>query len=295
MSHVDFLDFTSPSQSASTSSVGAIPFGFNSKTNYDANESLIQIRSENFLRKPEIKEEDIWKRPPPDFRPQKFAPNPPKRNSRESQRPWLYGTIPGQREIVKRERPKVVPHLLKPKSQEDRGLVTMFHIDRPFTAKKKFVKEGMFYPGEFQNPAPHDFRGYPPLKTLGLPEFEQKTDKDPYNIKFHTDRLNIIHGARVDKATDREIKGLQMAPPKSPPPLHECHLLIDPGPWPVKNEQFTRHRQRHRPARSAFMERATRTLESEWAREKYEKALRESTDARDQQRLYHSMVTASKA
>lgn len=29
------------------------------------------------------------------------------------------------------------------------------------------------------------------MKTLGLPEFVQETDKDPYNIKFHTDRLNM--------------------------------------------------------------------------------------------------------
>lgn len=48
-----------------------------------------------------------------------------------------------------------------------------------------------------------------------------------------------VHGDRVEKATDRDIRGLQMAPPKSPPPLHECHLLFDKGPWPVKNEQYT--------------------------------------------------------
>lgn len=273
MSQIDFIDFSSPSPTGTSSSVGLIPFGFQSKTNYDANESLIQIRSESFQKHTPVQEEDIWKRPPPDFRPQIFAPKPPKRNSRESQKPWLYGTIPGQRESVKRVRPKVIPHLLKPKTEENKGLVTYFHIDRPFTAKKKFVREGMYEKGEFVNPAPHDFRGYPPLKTLGLPEFVQKTDKDPYNIKFHTDRLNMIHGDRVDKATDRDIRGLQMAPPLSPNPLHECHLLLEKGPWPVKNEQFTRFRVRHRPAHSAFMERATRLLESKWAREKYEKAL----------------------
>ncbi|XP_060582416.1 uncharacterized protein LOC132738829 isoform X2 [Ruditapes philippinarum] len=273
MSQIDFLDFSSPSPTGSSSSVGMVPFGFHSKTNYDANESLIQIRSDNFAKNIPVKEENIWKRPPPDFRPQVFAPKPPKRNTQDSQMPWLYGTIPGQREIIKRERPKVIPHLLQSKTKEDKGLVTYFHIDRPFTAKKKFVREGMNEPGEYNNPSPHDFRGYPPLKTLGLPEFMQKTDKDPFNLKFHTDRLNIIHGERMDKATDRNIRGLQMAPPLSPPPLHECHLLFDKGPWPVKNEQYTRFRVRHRPAHSAFMERASRLLESKWAREKYEKAL----------------------
>lgn len=159
MSQVDYIDFSSPSPSGSSSSVGIIPFGFHSKTNYDANESLIQIRSDNFAKKIVEKEEDVWTRPPPDFRPQKFAPRPPKRNSRESQRPWLYGTIPGQREFVKRERTKVIPHLLKPKVQQDQGLVTLFHIDRPFTAKKKFVSEGMYETEEYMDPAPHDYRG----------------------------------------------------------------------------------------------------------------------------------------
>ncbi|KAL4227254.1 hypothetical protein ACF0H5_012700 [Mactra antiquata] len=279
MSQIDFFDFASPSPTGSTSSVGVIPFGFHSKTNYDANESLIQMRSENFDKVVVPKVEDIWTRPPPDFRPQKFAPNPPKRNSRESQRPWLYGTIPGQRESIKRNRPKVIPHLLQEKKTEDKGLVTYFHIDRPFTAKKKFVRDGMYEAGEFNNPKPHDFRGYPPLKTLGLPEFVHETEKDPFNIKFHTDRLNIVHGERVDKATDRNIRGLQMAPPKSPPPLHECHLLFDKGPWPVKNEQYTRFRVRHRPAHSAFLERATRLLENKWAKEKYEKALAQQSQS----------------
>lgn len=159
MSQMDFMDFSSPSPSGTSSSVALVSFGFDSKTNYDANESLIQIRSDNFTKKVVEKEEDIWTRPPPDFRPQKFAPNPPKRNSREAQRPWLYGTIPGQREFVKRERTKVIPHLLKPKEKEDRGLVTLFHIDRPFTAKKKFVREGMNVKEQYTNPSPHDFRG----------------------------------------------------------------------------------------------------------------------------------------
>ena len=157
---MDFVEFSSPSPRSSQSSLGFVPFGFNSKTNYDANETLIQIRSDTFVRKPDPVDDDIWKRPPPDFRPQKFAPNPPKRNTQASQRPWLYGTIPGQREITKRPRRTVIPHLLKPKETDEKEkIVTLFHIDRPFTAKKKFVREGMNKAGEYDNPKPHDFRG----------------------------------------------------------------------------------------------------------------------------------------
>ena len=51
--------------------------------------------------------------------------------------------------------------------------------------------------------------------------------------------FSTVHGDRLHQATDRDIRGLQMAPPLTPPPLHECHLLFDKGPWPVKSEQYT--------------------------------------------------------
>ena len=159
MSQMDFSDSYCPSRPESTSSLGIMPFGFPSKTNYDANESLIQIRSENFERKVVDKEEDIWKRPPPDFRRQCYAPRPPKRNSAESMKPWIYGTIPGQREIIKRPRRKIIPHLLQSPREEQTKFNTYFHIERPFTAKKKSVLEGTNDPGEYENPKPHDFRG----------------------------------------------------------------------------------------------------------------------------------------
>ena len=160
MSQMDFSDTYSPSRAdSSTSSLGLMPFGFPAKTNYDANESLIQIRSENFEKKVVEKEEDIWKRPPPDFRRQCYAPKPPRRNAVESMKPWLYGTIPGQREVIKRPRRKVIPHLLQPQKEEEKKFEAYYHIDRPFTAKKKSVIEGMYEAGEYENPRPHDFRG----------------------------------------------------------------------------------------------------------------------------------------
>ncbi|CAC5406790.1 unnamed protein product [Mytilus coruscus] len=194
MSQSDCQSRTSPERLGSAaSSLGIVPFGFHSKTQYDANETLIQIRSENYEPKEPIKDNNIWKRPPPDFRPQIFAPKPPKRNSRESMQPWNYGTIPGQREIIKRERQKVIPHILLPLKEDRTRFVTTGRIMRPFTAKKKFVTEGMYNPGPFADIREHDFRG--------------------------------------------------------------------------------RFRLRHRPAKSAFMERVSNTLESRWAKEKMEETL----------------------
>ncbi|XP_052091830.1 uncharacterized protein LOC127728473 isoform X2 [Mytilus californianus] len=274
MSQSDCQSRTSPERLGSAaSSLGIVPFGFHSKTQYDANETLIQIRSENYEPKEPIKDNNIWKRPPPDFRPQIFAPKPPKRNSRESMQPWNYGTIPGQREIIKRERQKVIPHILLPLKEDRTRFVTTGRIMRPFTAKKKFVTEGMYNPGPFADIREHDFRGYPPLKKLGLSEFLSKYDKDPYNLKFHSERLDIIHGERFDKATDRDIKGQQMAPPKTPQPPFDSQLILDREKWPIKPGEYTRFRLRHRPAKSAFMERVSNTLESRWAKEKMEETL----------------------
>ncbi|KAK3108250.1 hypothetical protein FSP39_004103 [Pinctada imbricata] len=261
---------------SASSSLAIIPFGFHSKTQYDANESLIQIRSENFTKPVPEKDDDIWKRPPPDFRPQVFAPKPPKRNSRASMQPERYGTFPGKYVTFRRPEQTTIPHILLPPKPDEGRMVLRFHIDRPFTAKKKFVREGMYSPGEYAMPKPHDHRGYPPLKKLGLDEFLTEYDKDPYNIRFHSDRLNIIHGVPLEKATDRDIRGLQMAPPKTPELKWDRKLILDRERWPTRPGELNRHRLRHRPAHSAFMDRISGTLESQWAKEKMEKELQKA-------------------
>ena len=136
-----------------------IPFGFEAKTSYDASETLLHNRSEKFKVKPLPPDDDIWKRPPPDFRPQNFAPKPPKRNSRESQQPWKYGTFPGHTSV---KSPKVVrlPYILQPQPPKDTPFVTQFpDIPGSYEAKVEAAKEGFFKPGPYQPPVPHDFRG----------------------------------------------------------------------------------------------------------------------------------------
>ena len=159
MSHSDLMSRSDGRILSASSSLAIIPFGFHSKTQYDANESLIQIRSENFTKPPPIIDDDIWKRPPPDFRPQVFAPKPPKRNSRESMKPEKYGTFPGKYVTFRRPEQTTIPHILLPPKPDEGRMVLRFHIDRPFTAKKKFVREGMYSPGEYEIPKPHDHRG----------------------------------------------------------------------------------------------------------------------------------------
>ena len=94
---------SSSTPKSATFYVGANPFGFQSKTSFDATKELQKYRSATFTLPPSIVDDDIWKRSAPDFRPQRYAPKPAKRNSRDAMQPWKYGTIPGQKVPVIRD------------------------------------------------------------------------------------------------------------------------------------------------------------------------------------------------
>ncbi|KAK3765699.1 hypothetical protein RRG08_026175 [Elysia crispata] len=269
------LESTAPSE-GTPSSLGIVQFGFHAKTSYDADEALLQTRSENFKLQAGEKDRDIWKRPPPDFRYVVYDPNPPKRNTVDSMQPWKFGTIPGQREIVKKNKEDGrLPRLFDQKQKEPE-IITRFHIDRPFTAKKKFVREGMNPAGFYENPKLHDYRQYPPLKKLGLDEFITTYEKDPYGIHFKSKRLNHIHGLPSDPPERDLAEGRQMAPSMSAKKKWDSQLILDKTKWPQKNEAFTRYRLRHRQPYSAFMERVERDLTHKWSREQMERALQGS-------------------
>ncbi|KAL8624106.1 hypothetical protein ACOMHN_036109 [Nucella lapillus] len=250
------------------SSFGIVQFGFHAKTSHDADEALLQTRSENYRAPPPHPDRDIWKRPPPDFRYLVYDPQPPKRNTVDSQQPWLYGTIPGQREKITWDRTSLMPLIFRQRCPSPPHLVTRFHVDRPFTAKKRFVTDGMNPAGYYESPKPHDFRQYPPIKSLGLDEFETDHAKDPYDIRFKTDRLDVMHGLHRGPAERDLIFRRQMAPPLSAKPKWDTKLIMEKTQWPQKNEAYTRFRRRHRNPYSAFMERVERDVESKWAAEK---------------------------
>lgn len=268
---------TSPASEKTPSSLGIVQFGFHAKTSYDADEALLQTRSEGFKLKPAEKDRDIWKRPPPDFRYVVYDPKPPKRNTVDSMRPWDYGTLPGQRATVSRKRDDGrLPRIFDVKEKEAE-IITRFHIDRPFTAKKKFVTQGMNPAGPYDNPKPHDFRQYPSLKKLGLDEFLTTYEKDPYSIKFKSERLNHIHGLPFEPPERDLVPGRQMAPPMSAKKQWDRSLILDKTAWPQKNEAFSRHRRRHRQPYSAFMERVEGDLSGKWYRERLDEAIQSAS------------------
>ncbi|XP_059147304.1 uncharacterized protein LOC131935044 [Physella acuta] len=248
-------------------------FYFDNKTSFDAEDGLLQTRSQTFKAQAEKVEPDIWKRPPPDFRYLVYDPQPPKRNTVDAMRPWIYGTIPGQREVIKRDRgDKRLPRILEHQEKEPQ-IVTRFRIDRPFTAKKKFVQQGMYKPGTYECPKPHDFRQYPPIKSLGLDEFVTDYERDPYGLNFKSQRLNHIHGLPREPPERDLAEGRQMAPPQSAKKKWDARLILDRDNWPQKSAAFSRHRRRHRQAYSAFMERVEETLNKKWFFEQTDKSV----------------------
>ena len=144
-------------------SLGVKPFGFESRTSHDATEGLTINRSQNFVPFiPEI-DDNIWKRPPPDFRPQCFAPRPPKRNSRDSMKPWLYKSESDDvyEEYVRKQKDRVtLPHIARSRTlDEEEPFVTRFKLLDSHGAKLVYPREGMYKPGPYKMPKPHDFRG----------------------------------------------------------------------------------------------------------------------------------------
>ncbi len=133
-------------------------FSFPGKSKFQAGQDLLVTRSDSYIIRKPHPQEDIWRRPPPNFCPQSYAAKPPKRNSRESMQPWKYGTYPGQKNEAKKEKVVTLPKALQPQRPKSRKLVNRFKVMDSFEAKCEFVKEGMYEREQYRNPKPHDFR-----------------------------------------------------------------------------------------------------------------------------------------
>lgn len=153
---------TSAMTCTSSADLNLRAFSFENQSSYDANRELTRLRDINFRLRPPSKDDDIWKRPPPDFRPQCFEPRPPKRNSREAMKPWRYtdekddNTSPPN--SATSQTPMSLPELMKPKSAEEKDFTLKFHIMDSAESKADFVTTGMFPAGPFKNPKIHDHR-----------------------------------------------------------------------------------------------------------------------------------------
>lgn len=187
--------------------------------------------------------------------------------------PWKYGTIPGQREIIKRPTITVLPHILNPKSPDGGRFLTRFNIPDSYEAKVTMAQELTNKAGEYEDPKPHDHRDLPPLKPLGLDEFDTRYEKDPYNLHFKSNRLNILWDLSRKNPTERDIRGRQMCPPLHQPPKWESRLHLPQDSFPNKDNSYTRYRRRNRSPHEALMDRICDNLASKWEKEKLDKEI----------------------
>lgn len=250
-------------------------FEFTDKVRFAAKQDTINRRSENFKLPTEERIIDVWTLKPPNFNPQAFAVKLPERNSREAVRPERYNTESGEqyetvktsaadrkkdhrREAELRAMVREASSIHLPPSELSRrppfGL--RFRMKDAHEARLHSVKHGTYKLDQYQMPKPHDFRQYPPLKSLGLPEFLTSYEHDPMGLKFKSRRLNTITGPGL-QVVQRDVEpGSNLSHSSPRPQSWDKKLVLPKYPFPNKIHAFSRHRRIDRSARSAFLERA---------------------------------------
>lgn len=253
-------------------------YGFESKTLLDAFGDLLVERSQHFTTAPPPLNRDIWKRKPPDFTPRVYDPKPPKRNSREAIQPWKYFSASDQRMLERKAAASdgeecCLPQIFRDTATGDANdankcdeFVTRFKTIGQFDAKVLFVRHGMRRRSAYRMPKPHDFRGLPPIESLGLPEFSTQYERDPYNLKFNKENPKNVLGWSLPQPTSSFDPGSSVSP-LTPQPKWDRNLILPKTQWPNKYAAYTRHRRWDRSAQSAKMERIEQQLTEQWRRE----------------------------
>ena len=150
---------------------------FNDKTNLEASCLLIKTRSNSYKPTRRSKQIDSeWDKEPIDFTWKLYHPNPPKRNSRDAIKPWLYDNyLKGDKRIfydseqyssvegLEEKKNKILNNLFKSKQDaaESDEFKIRFKMTTPNAARLEAAKTMGFREGldSYTDPKPHDFRG----------------------------------------------------------------------------------------------------------------------------------------
>ncbi|XP_002131211.2 putative uncharacterized protein C7orf78 [Ciona intestinalis] len=262
-------------------SVTSHNIGFVSKLKFDSESASLRRRSNFFSLPGKSPRFDVWKLPPPNFNPQAFEPEPLPRNSREAIKPWRYEqatksvSAPTSKERRRNDKRKneYFEELERSKfgsraqtcgniGQDSRSdLQLRFRVVDPYAAKINFVKKGKHKDGVYENLRPHDFRQYPKLKSLGLPEFVTSFERDFDGNKARIKGLSTLTGNESGGFL-RQVEIRTKADYAIPRyPQYDVTILHPRLSYPNKIAAYTRHRRIDRSARSAFLERAEAMME----------------------------------
>lgn len=156
-------------------------FDRNAQLSFEASMNVEQLRSSNYMPRKQPPEPDsVWHVQPPDFRPQVYRPQPPKRNSRNAIQPWTYqaqyelSTLGGDNEVQSPVRASTDPLLpaLHEQVQEDsdesqdEAFVTRFKHQHTLDEKVNVIRTKQLPLPPYKNPKPHDFRGVSAIATI---------------------------------------------------------------------------------------------------------------------------------
>lgn len=148
-------------------------FDRNAQLSFEAAMNVEQLRSTNYMpRKQPPEPASVWHVQPPDFRPQVYRPQPPKRNSRNAIQPWTYqaqyelSTL-GDNEIQSSSRAStdlLLPALYEQVQEDsdesqDEAFVTRFKHQHTLDEKVNVIRARQLPLPPYKNPKPHDFRG----------------------------------------------------------------------------------------------------------------------------------------
>ncbi|XP_061410429.1 uncharacterized protein LOC133344466 isoform X2 [Lethenteron reissneri] len=142
---------------------------------------------------------------------------------------------------------------------------------------------------KYKNPRPHDFRQYPDIKELGLPEFvssgninQQRPDASTHPAAHHLLDQGVRAGTvRATRALvpsrDEDARSRWDASITRPLPPWEGHLMLPTEPWPPRPASYTRFRRR-RSAHSALLERVHDKFSQIWQQERCPAGRKKETD-----------------
>jgi hypothetical protein len=154
-------------------------YSFNDKLNYDARKSLLNKREKIKIERVKTKltnlEKNVWESDPIDFNPSVYQPRPPKRNSKEAIKPWLYDKylLSIERASFNKDEDFLLKNRLSKielfnefnhhKNDKDivKNFQSFFRALSPNEDRFKIAKTNGFIDliGKYKNPVEHDFRG----------------------------------------------------------------------------------------------------------------------------------------
>jgi len=187
------------SRAASAKSLHSLEpsFSFRDRVAFDGARDLLVSRSDSYIdsmRNQKLEDErrrerTVWNIPPIDFRLQLYQPRAQARSAiditeldKEERRSHR------RKQLEKIQFNKIpLPKILQPPKNTIRKFDTLYHSASFNQANTQFIREGKFYPGPFYNPRPHDFRPLECPTKDGKPKFDATHEKDPFNIKAHTE------------------------------------------------------------------------------------------------------------